>query len=215
MGPPKKEVTMSQHNEVSTQPNLSTADRLSGTLYSFMKLYERWSEDRQAFIAEIAKLEAVIQNLSNEVGSFSELELDIPNQIRGSIQQASTQIVQSVRQEARVLMEEKIHSQVERLDQMLGKTERLLRDYGTQTRREKWKISGAAILSGLVVALGVGMLIAKLLMPAPTIPLTNDQYKTLVNGMIYERVWPKLSPDAQADWQQTADKVYKTKGVKH
>jgi hypothetical protein len=215
MGPQKKEVNVSQHSEAPTQPKLSTEDRLSGTLYSFMKLYERWSEDRQAFIAEIAKLAAVIQNLSNEVSSLSELELAIQNQIRSSLQQASTQIVQSMKQEARILVEEKVYSHVERLDQMLGKTELLLRDYETQTRREKWKIPGAAILSGLVVALSVGMLIAKLLMPAPTIPLTDDQYKALVDGLVYERVWPKLSPDAQADWQQTADKVYKTKGVKH
>ena len=206
---------MSQPSETPTQAKLSVADRLSGTLYSFMKLYERWSEDRQAFIAEIAKLEAVIQNLSNEVGSFSELELDIQKQIRSSIQQASTQIVQSMKQEARALVEEKICSQVDRLDRMLGKTELLLLHYGTQTRREKWKIAGAAILSGLVVALGVGMLIAKLLMPPPIIPLTNDQYTALAKGLVYERVWPKLPAEAQSDWQQTADKIYKTKGIKH
>lgn len=204
---------MSPPNNTATP--LTPDQQLQAVLYQYVKLYERWSEDRQVLMAQVAKLETVIQNLSNEVGSFSELELDIQKKIRGSIQQASTQIVQSVKQEARALVEEKIHSQIERLDQMLGKTELLLLDYGTQTRREKWKIPGAAILSGLLVALGVGMLIAKLLMPAPTIPLTDDQYKALVDGLIYERVWPKLSPEAQADWQQTADKVYKTKGIKH
>ena len=204
---------MSLPNNTATP--LTPDQQLQAVLYQYVKLYERWSEDRQVLMAQVAKLETVIQNLSNEVGSFSELELDIPKQIRGSIQQASTQMVQSVKQEARALVEEKIHSQVDRLDQMLGKTELLLLHYGTQTRREKWKIPGAAILSGLVVALGVGMLIAKLLMPPPIIPLTDGQYQALMEGLVYERVWPKLSPEAQADWQQTADKVYKTKGIKH
>ena len=156
---------MSPPNNTATP--LTPDQQLQAVLYQYVKLYERWSEDRQVLMAQVAKLETVIQNLSNEVDSFAELELDIQKQIRSSIQQASTQIVQSVKQEARALVEEKIHSQIERLDQMLGKTELLLRDYGTQTRREKWKIPGAAILSGLLVALGVGMLIAKLLMPAP------------------------------------------------
>lgn len=199
----------------NTAAPLTPDQQLQAVLYQYVKLYERWSEDRQVLMAQVAKLETVIQNLSNEVGSFSELELDIPKQIRSSIQQASTQIVQSVKQEARTLVEEKVRSQVDRLDQMLGKTELLLLHYGTQTRREKWKIPGAAILSGLVVALGVGMLIAKLLMPPPIIPLTDGQYQALMEGLVYERVWPKLPPDAQADWQQTADKVYKTKGIKH
>jgi hypothetical protein len=199
----------------TTAAPLTPDQQLQAVLYQYVKLYERWSEDRQVLMAQVAKLETVIQNLSNEVGSFSELELDIQKQIRSSIQQASTQIVQSVKQEARTLVEEKVRSQVDRLDQMLGKTELLLLHYGTQTRREKWKIPGAAILSGLVVALGVGMLIAKLLMPPPIIPLTDGQYQALMEGLVYERVWPKLPPEAQADWQQTADKVYKTKGIKH
>jgi uncharacterized NAD(P)/FAD-binding protein YdhS len=154
---------MSQHSEASTQPNLSTEDRLLGVLYQFVKLHECWTKDWSKNRHELAdqnqQLMKTIQALSDEVSSFTELDSAIRQQIQVIIRNAGTQIAQAVKEEIRSLMNQTVYDQAHRLSQVVSEAESLLKHYRSQTRWQKWKVLGGS----LVVALGVGVLISKLL----------------------------------------------------
>ena len=207
MGPQKKEVDMSQHSEASTQPNLSTEDRLLGVLYQFVKLHECWTKDwsgnQKALTDEINFLKKSIQNLSGVVSSCSQLEPAIQQQVQNIIRNAGAQIAQAVRQETNLLMTEAVYGQVNRLAQVVRDGESLIRHYQSQTRWQKWKVLGGS----LVIALGVGVLVSWLLMPAPTLPLTQGDQIALIHGYIYDYVWPKLPAEDKADWNQIQKKM--------
>ena len=59
----------------------------------------------------------------------------------------------------------------------------------------------------LVVAVGVGVLVSWLLMPAPIIPLSDNQQTTLLHGYVYDAVWPKLPPEDKEDWKQIENEI--------
>jgi hypothetical protein len=198
---------MSQQSEAPTQPNLSTEDRLLGVLYQFVKLHECWTKDwsknRKELDDQMQQLEKTIQALFGKMSSFSKLESTIQQQVQGSIHHAGIQIAQAVKEETRSLMNQTVYDSVHRLSQVVREVESLLQYYRSQTRWQTWKVWGGS----LVVALGVGVLVSWLLMPTPTIPLTDSQQTALMLGRIYQSVWPKLPPEDKEDWEEIEKKM--------
>ena len=198
---------MNASSKAPPSPYLSSEDRLLGVLYQFVQLHESWSTDRQTLRAQIVQLEEQIQALSGEVGSFSELESSIREQVQSSIRNAGSQIAQVVKQETNLLMTEAVYGQVNRLSQVVRDAESILQDHRSQTRWQQWKMLGIT----LVVAVGVGVLVSWLFMPAPIIPLSDSQQTTLWHGYVYDAVWPKLPAEDQEDWKQIENEIARKK----
>lgn len=190
---------------------VTLAEQLKAVLFQFVTLYERWSEDRQVLMAQVAKLDEAIQNLSGEIESLSDLEPDLQERLQGTIKNAGTHVAEIVKWEASALAKETMGQQANRLHRAIDDAELLLQRYALSSKWMDWKHFSSICLMALATAVGVGVFVAWLLMPAPTLPLTDDQFTALMNGKIYARVWPKLSAEDQAHWNAVKDKIYKTK----
>ena len=174
MGPQKKEVTMSQRSGAPTQPKLSTEDRLLGVLYQFVQLHECWTKNgtknQEELEGQIQQLEKTIQALSGKVTLFSKLESTIQQQVQSIIRNAGIQIAETVKQETHTLVEQIVFAEVSRLSHTVRNAQSLLEDYSrayrAQTRWGRWKVVGAAVLSGWVVALVFGVMVVHFMMPA-------------------------------------------------
>jgi len=189
----------------STTP--STPDeQLRGVLYQFVQLHNCWSEDRQAFVVQAEKLETVLNHLSKAAKTMGEFEPQVGQEVEGALRAATNRVVQVVLNAAGNL-----EDRTNRLDKNLAQAQSLLERYAVQTMWSDWKHWITIGITTLAVAIGVGVLVARLLMPAPTYPLTDDQLSALTDGRVYERVWPKLSAEDQAHWNAAKDKVYKIK----
>jgi uncharacterized protein YicC (UPF0701 family) len=137
---------MSQHNEVPTQPKLSTEDRLLGVLYQFVQLHECWTKDwsknREELEDQIQQLEKTIQALSGKMTSFAKLESTLQQQVQGIIHHAGNQIAQTVKQETHALVEQIVYAEVSRLSHTVREAKSLLEDYSrayrVQTRWGRW-----------------------------------------------------------------------------
>lgn len=197
---------MSQVKQKESTMTSTPDERLRGVLYQFVQLHNRWSEDRQAFVAQAEKLEAVLNHLSKAAKTMGEFEPQVGQAVEGALRAATNRVVQVVLNATGDLKD-----RTDRLNQALGQAQSVLERYTVQTMWSDWKHWITIGLTTLAAAIGVGVWVARLLMPAPTYPLTDDQFSALRDGRVYERVWPKLSAEDQAHWNAVKDKVYKIK----
>ena len=173
---------MSQHSEASTQPNLSTEDRLLGVLYQFVKLHECWTKDwssnQKALTDEINFLKKSIQNLSGVVSSCSQLEPAIQQQVQNIIRNAGAQIAQAVKQETNLLMTEAVYGQVNRLAS--GGEGRRIPHTALSIANPMAKMESAGWKSGsLAGCWGTGILVVN---ACANPPLTDSHQTTLMHG---------------------------------
>ena len=83
---------MEPRSTVPTESKLSAADRLSGVLFQFLKLYERLSEDRQEFVAQAEKLEAVLKQMSAAAKAMSEFKPQVGQAVEESLRGATNRV---------------------------------------------------------------------------------------------------------------------------
>jgi hypothetical protein len=88
-------------NDMDTTQALSLEDRLKAILYQFLKLYERWSEDRQVSMKELADLNELVGDFSQEVTQFKKLEPKVRQHLAASIHQATSDAVEAMSEKMR------------------------------------------------------------------------------------------------------------------
>ncbi len=191
---------MEPKSTAPTESKLSAADRLSGVLFQFLKLYERLSEDRQEFVAQAEKLEAVLKQMSAAAKAMSEFKPQVGQAVEESLRGATNRVLQVVLNAA---VDLKDHT--DRLNPALGQAESLLKRYEVQTLWSDWKhwitIGLAAIVGGAIV----GLLVARLVVP--TVSLTDSEAEALQRGETFALVWPLMSPIEQKHYEQLAKRV--------
>jgi hypothetical protein len=64
----------------------------------------------------------------------------------------------------------------------------------------QWKVIGIGAFTTIVTCL----LLVWLIIPKPTLPLTNSQIMNLHSGQLTNKVWPKLSKKEQQHWLDLA-----------
>lgn len=201
---------MNQQSHASAAPEtLSAEDRLSGMLYQFLQLHDRWMEERQDFVAQTAKLDAVIKSLSKEVKTVAGLEPQLSQSIETSIHAAAYRAAQAVKEGAGELADKVVMYHVDQLNQTLGKGQSLLQSYEVQTERASWKHLGTIVLSTVLSGVLVGLLVAKLMMPTVSLPLNSEEAKALQLGQTLVKILPLMSDTEKKRFNQLADKVDK------
>lgn len=195
--------------ESNAPETLSAEDRLSGMLYSFMQLHDRWMEERQDFVAQTAKLDTVIKSLSKEVKTVAGLEPQLRQSIETSIHTAAYRAVQAVKEGSGELADKVVMYHVDQLNQTLGKGQLLLQSYEVQTERASWKHLGTIVLSTVLSGVLVGLLVARLMMPTVSLPLSHDEAKALQLGETLVKILPLMSDAEKKRFNQLSDKVDK------
>lgn len=185
----------------STKP-LTPDERLSGVLFQFVQLHNRWSEDRQALVGQAEKLEAVLAHLSAAAKAMREFEPRVGQAIEASLRGATPKVVQVVLNAAGDLKD-----RTDRLGTALAEAESLLERYEVHTLWPDWKQWITMGLTTIVCGTMVGLLVARLAMPTVPVLLTHSEAEALQRGETFALVWPLMSPAEQKHYAQLAKKV--------
>jgi len=182
-------------NQLSGTPTqLLFEDRASEILYRYIKLYELWSEDRQALTAEMEKLAEAIGQLSKGVKAFSRLEPQVKqtldDSVKASIHEATYQAMNAIREGSSELAGKMVNYHIDVLNQTIFKAESLLGRYELQTEWAERKRFIWTTVSNVLTAVGVGVLVVCFLMPSP---LSPDQLDDMQAGREFMQAWPYLS----------------------
>lgn len=181
-------MTTSQENN-----SLNTDDRLKGIAYQFLKLYERWAEDRQVFNKNMAAFEEMLKIFINQIKEFEKLESRANNQILISAEKAAKHVCAEIGTMVGNSITREVDSSTIELKKSVNEAISLLKNYQAEGKSGLfWGIS-AIIASSILTSL----FLVWLLIPAPKLPLTDDQLNTYYNGHFFGEFWPKLSKKEQ------------------
>ena len=182
----------------STRP-LTPDERLRGVLFQFVQLHNRWSEDRQAFVLQAEKLATVLDQLSEAAQTLGEFEPQVGQEMEAALRAATHRVMQIVLNATGDLK-----GRTDELNQALGQAQSVLERYMVQTMWSDWKhwiTIGLTAISGGVI---VGLLVARLMMPTVSLPLTLHEAEELEQGETFSLVWPLLTPAEQKHYEQLA-----------
>lgn len=182
---------------------MTQEERLKAILYQFITLYERWAEDRQAAAKQGADTTQLVNIFIEQVKRFKELEPQVRQQILTSIQNTTTSAVKTISEEIGKEATRAVESTARQLTNSVEQTQRTLGAYQQEVVTTQWKV----ILTTAVTTIATCLLLVWLLMPKPTLPLTDDQIKDMYGGKLMTLVWPKLSEKERKHWKALADQI--------
>lgn len=186
-----------------TLQELTMEDRLKAIAYQFIALYERWSEDRQLAAKQGADTAELVKLFTEQVKNFKTLEPNVREQIRVSIQNAISSSAKTIGEEIGKEANRATENTVRQLANATEKTEQTLRHYQSEVITTQWKVIGISVFTTIVTCL----LLVWLLIPKPTLPLTDAQVKDLYSGQAMDAVWPQLSKQEQQHWLELANQA--------
>ncbi len=182
---------MSTIKEESNQLNLD--DRLKGIAYQFLKLYERWAEDRQVFNKNMVAFDEMLKLFIDQIKNFENLETKVRQQLLNSISKASIAMAEKVGTNVSQAATKAVDETASKLNQVVDHATVVLNAYRTEVQGNHWKIIAASFVTTIITSL----IIVFLLIPKPSLPLTDDQLNTYNNGHFFSEFWPKLSKKEQ------------------
>ena len=188
-----------------TVQEMTQEERLTAIAYQFVQLYERWSEDRQVAAKQGADIAEFVKLFAEQVENFEALETNVRKTLITSIQGAMTQSAKAVGDEIRRAANQTLEEVNQRLLMTVGRAEKAIDD----TQRHAQSISWFAVMGLLVLPIITSLLIVWLLVPKPTLPLTNGQLNLLSNGYRLNQVWDKLSKKEQDHLLKLSDDAQK------
>jgi hypothetical protein len=184
-------------------PKMDIEERLKAIAYQFIALYERWSEDRQVAAKQGADTAELVHLFTEQVKGFKTLEPKVRQQIVTSIQNAAAGVAKTVAEATAKEATRATEAIAEQLAIVTQQAKNTLNHYQADVVANQWKIMGVTAVTTIITCL----LLVWLLIPKPTLPLSNEQIKYLNSGIMMELVWPKLTKKEQQHWLELANEV--------
>jgi hypothetical protein len=196
--------------------------RLKATLLQYVKLYERWSEDRQEWTKKLAEVEEVYIQFETAVDKFDEVDKkfraslkgfivteskNVADSVKESLQDTVNEVKQSINQTVKEV-QEKIHTAVtdevkksitnlnDAVDKANYSLKETVRVYNQEVSWQFWKTMLATFIGGVVISIFMLIYFTKI-MPKPVLPISDQQLEYLHVGQSLMAIWPKLSKAEQ------------------
>jgi len=180
---------------------LAMEERLKAIAYQFIKLYERWSEDRQAAVKQNADLDELIKLFGEQVKDFKELEPKVRQQLMVSIQNAASGVAKVIGEETSKAANRELESTTRQLANAVNYAQETLNGYERSVASSQLKFFASTLVSALLI----GLLAIWLLIPKPQLALTDEQMAIYQEGLIMHKIWDKLSKKEQTRLLKLAD----------
>ena len=155
----------------------------------FLRLYERFAEDRLTVTKQGEALGKIIEQLQAESSMATEFKHHIRDGLKEIIDNATQNMKQHCSKEVTDAIAAEINNSIKELRAAIDKSVVILNDYETARPFGYWMFH----LGALAAVLIFGMIFVKLLMPTPLLPLTDTQFQTCMNGQKLESFWSKIS----------------------
>lgn len=166
---------------------------MEAILYQFINLYERWSEDRQVAAKQGAEIARLSKELAAQIARFETLTSDVRNDIKKSIREEAENTAVYFAKTLRDAAHQQIEPLVEKLTETVNAAEHQLVSYRSDATFANVKI----IVISLLMTVCTSLMMVKLLMPTPTVPLTDEQIRIYGMGKHFSELWPTLSKEKQ------------------
>ncbi len=192
--------------------------RLKATLLQYVKLYERWSEDRQEWTKKLAEVEESYLRFDSAVNKFDEVDKNFrsslktfivteskytANTVKVSLQEVSDEVKHSIYEAAKLAKEEirdaamaEMKKTVNDLNYAVDKAKNRLDDaisaYNQEISGQFWRTAMVATLAS-VVSGALMLLILFKVMPKPVLPISDQQLEYLHTGQSLSVIWPRLT----------------------
>jgi len=173
------------------------SDRLDSVLFQFINLYERWSEDRQLAVKQSAAIAKLVQALADEINTLTQLQNTLPSVVSRQVEMTLTEEIKDLAKTFTKVTHKETDTIAKRLSSTADKVQYTLslsqQQFEAQEQFAFWTSSAITVVTTLLASI----LIVKLLMPAPTSPLTNEQLATYQQSQLLQSFWPKLTKKEQ------------------
>jgi hypothetical protein len=179
----------SLHPTEQEENALTPEEHMESILFQFVNLYERWSEDRQVAAKQGADVARLVKEFSGEVERFSEIEDAVIVKLGNGLTRTTDGISKMVHGAVAQAVDKAFDESARKIQESTYRAERLFAEYQSSLNLSHWK----TIAITAVTSIAACLLIVWLLMPKPTLPLTDKQIETYQSGEVFENVWPKLS----------------------
>lgn len=192
----------------SEEVSLSGDARIKSLLFQYLKLYERWSEDRQAFNKNMAThadrlafFGDKLMELKACLETFEKLEPRVRHSLAETLKETGDALVEAINERVGGAVTSAVHETAEELHQALKGFYPVLMDYQAQMQGGRIEAILMTVGAGIISSL----LIVWLLVPKPFLPLTGDMLSAYVEGLRMKKVYSTLSSKTQKE----IDKAFK------
>ena len=184
------------------EETMTTEEHMESLLYQFIKLYERWAEDRQVAAKQGSDVAKLIKDFSNEVTRFESLDDALREKIKECIHTEAKNMAIYMGKTVADAAGKDTELIAKQLRKSVSEANDTLSQYRSETYQSKWLVIGMTVLTSILTSL----MIVWFFMPTPAIPLTSQQIRYLVTGETFNEIWPKLSKEEKARFIKLSEK---------
>lgn len=185
---------------ISEQPELEGVQftpeaPLKTTKSQYLKLYERLSEDREAFTKQLSKLEDFSLRLEKQIRGFNTLESEVRHQLINSIQTEVKNATESIGKEIKASAYSALDKTAALLKQTAHDTAKALEAYRAQSRPSWIETTAFALIASVLSSI----IIVEWLMPTPVWPVSKPDMTAFESGIILEEIWKDTSDNTKKE----------------
>lgn len=185
---------MTESSESEIESSFTPTEQLETLLYQFVTLAERLEEGRSISYKQNGDMALLIKKLTDQVQKLSASGVSVRQELVQAIKDILNDEGKAVLHLIKHESSDYLNKAALRLEKSCENVTQTLTGYEKNQGYSKWMMFAAGIIAGVVV----GLTTIKFLMPAPTLPLTQDQLIDMQGGELMEQIWPKLSKTDQA-----------------
>lgn len=178
---------------------LTLEDRLKAIAYQFIKLYERWSEDRQVLMKQAADTATLMQAFEKQLNQFKKIDADFRENLGQFIRQEAANVAEevgdAVGESASKAATKQVKAVANALQQTVDSAQAAIQAQTDTIKGITWVFWAIVFTVSLVGGLSAGGLVYHFMIKPPA--LTHDQQITMGAGEFLQNVWPKLSKPEQ------------------
>lgn len=175
--------------ETTTVPEKELEARLTGLTYQLSTLYERLEAGRVAAVQQNAAADELTQAFAEELQKLKTWVPVAQAQLTTSLQNTANTLLKTIGTEAGRGVVAATQSIVDQLETATQQAKQQLLRYQDSFLRTHWLIIGATIIAAALSAL----LIVKIALPRPMLPLSDHGVSLLNSGQILEAAWPHMT----------------------
>lgn len=178
---------------MSNEPTQPAQETLEDLLFKYCALYERWGEDRKELAKQSAEITKLVNRFAAQLDKFKDLDQEIKRQISTSIRQAANEMSSQASKEFIERISKDVKAATQDLERGVEKATDKLKEYYYQEKFSKLWYAAICYVMPILVSL----LLVWIMMPKPTLPLTDQQLNTYQEGQFLHQFWSKLSKKEQ------------------
>lgn len=177
----------------NTEEAKEAKKELEETYRKFLRLYERFAEDRVTITKQGETLGKIIEELQAESSMATEFKHHVRSDLKEMIEDTVHNVFRSCCEELDRSVTCGVNSSIKKFQAAVEESTAVLEDYKNSKEINTWVICVGCFVFAIVLS----VILVKWIMPMPIIPLTDSQFQTYESGQELEKFWSKIPKKEQ------------------